>query len=927
MYSKHDILETGVYSVIGPVPRSSPDASPLECRGDFVHGLLNGLFIVTLLSALFPGAAATQQGTITGTVTDLETGAPVADAAVQVPGQEAVSAATGPSGEFRVSVPAGTHSIVVTRIGYETSRTDGVAVEAGATVPVTIRLRSRALALNQLVITVSRREEKELDAPASISTLSGEQISRMIARTPADHIRTLPGVDLASTGLTQSYVVVRGFNNVSSGRLLSIVDNRYARIPALRINAINMIPATDMDIERIELARGPGAALYGPNAAEGVMHIITYSPIDKPGSTVSVAGGERSLAQVLFRSAHAVSERFGLKVSGQYLRGRDWEYVDPAEAAAREANPDHPRIGVRDPLNERYFADLRTDYRFAADGEFIVSGGLNNSLSSINLTSVGSAQTHDWQYRYGQVRLRKGRFFGQFFLNQTHSGDNSYLLRSGGPIIDRSRTWAAQLQHGRDVGERQRFTYGLDWQRIEPRSEGTIYGRNEDHDVLVEAGVYLHSETRLSDRLDLVTAFRADLHNRLDGVNFSPRAALVFRPAESHNLRLTYNRAFATPSTSSLFLDIETGFLPLGPGVGYRLRAFGVPAGGLTFADRCSGGLMGHCMQSPFVPGQFPANAALFWDLLVRQFAPEGLRPFLLGPGNVPSDPALATVFRRFNPEALGPAGGDPFPLDKGPTDLPALVPTVFNSVEAGYKGLIEDRVRLAADVYYADVENFVGALKVESPSVFLDPSATVAFLSSRLAALIQAGVVTAEQVAELAAGLSSVPVGVVAPDQFQAPDLLLSSRNFGSASYWGADFSAQVLASDRVTLTAGYSFQSAECFDFDEDGDCPGSDDLSLNAPSHKGSLAIAFTDRARGFLLDGRWRFSDGFDMRSGVFAGPVDAYHVLDLTAGYQLPFQPNARLELTVYNALNNLHREFVGAPELGRLGLVRVKYEF
>ncbi len=64
-----------------------------------------------------------------------------------------------------------------------------------------------------------------------------------------------------------------------------------------------------------------------------------------------------------------------------------------------------------------------------------------------------------------------------------------------------------------------------------------------------------------------------------------------------------------------------------------------------------------------------------------------------------------------------------------------------------------------------------------------------------------------------------------------------------------------------------------------------------------------------------------------RSGVFAGTVDAYHVLDVTTGYQLPFQPNARLELTVYNALNNRHREFVGAPELGRLALVRVRYDF
>ncbi len=887
---------------------------------------LSGSFLLAILALLRSTPTAAQQGTITGIVVDLETASPVAGAAIEVLGQENATGATDSAGEFRLSVPAGTHSIVVTRIGYETSRTDGLTVEAGAAFPVAIRLRSLALALNPLVVTASRREEKELDAPASVSTLSGEQISRMIAPTPADHIRTLPGVDLATTGITQSYVVVRGFNNVASGRLLSIVDNRYARIPALRINAINMIPATDMDIERIEIARGPGAALYGPNAAEGVMHIITHSPIDRPGTTASLAGGERSLVQFLMRSAHRVSERFGLKVSGQYLRANDWEYEDPWEVAAREENPGHPRIGVRNPLNERYFADLRADYRFAEDGEFIVSGGLNTSLSSINLTSIGSSQTHDWQYRYGQVRVLKDRLFGQFFLNQTHSGDNSYLLRSGLPIVDRSRTTAAQVQHGLELGGWQSFTYGFDWQRVEPRSEGTIYGRNEDDDVIVEAGAYLHSETRLGERVDLVTALRADDHNRLAELNVSPRAAIVFRPAEGHNLRVTYNRAFATPGTSSLFLDIETGVLPIAPGISYPLRAFGVPSDGLTFSDRCPGGHMQLCMRSPFLQGRLPANAALFWDALVVQFVPETLRPYVLGPGDQPGDPALATVFRRLDPEALGVEGGDIFPLDQGPGDVPALVPTTFNTFEVGYKGLISDRVRLAVDVYTADVENFVGALKVESPNVFLDGTAAGAFLGSRLADLIRAGLVTPEQVAELAAGLASVPVGVVVPDQFEAPDLLITSRNFGSASYRGADFSMQVLASDRLSLTAGYSFQSRECFDFDDDGECPGSNDLSLNAPSHKGSLAVAFTDRARGFHLDGRWRFSGGFDMRSGVFAGPVDAYDILDLTAGYQLPFQPNARLELTVYNALNNLHREFVGAPELGRLALVRVKYD-
>ena len=883
-----------------------------------------GLLSVLLVTAV---QAAAQEGAIAGRVTDMETGAPLASASVQVLGQGAANALTDASGDFRLSVSAGTHSLLVTLIGHESSRTDGVTVEAGATASVAIQLRSRALVLNQLVVTVSRREEKELDAPASVSTLTNQQISRIIARTPADHVKTLPGVDLVSTGLTQSYAVVRGFNNVSSGRLLSIVDNRYARIPALRINAINMIPTTDMDIERIELARGPGAALYGPNAAEGVMHIITYSPIDRPGTTVTLGGGERSVVQFLMRSAHALSDRFGFKVSGQYLRGEDWEYEDPWEVQARAEEPDHPRIGVRTPLNERFFGDVRADYRFADDGEFIVSGGLNNSLSSINLTVIGSSQTHDWQYRYAQARLLKGRFFGQFFLNQTHSGDNSYLLRSGDLITDRSRTMAAQLQHGFDIDDRQTFTYGIDWQHIEPRSQGTIYGRNEDDDILIEGGAYLHSETRLGNRFDLVTAFRVDDHSRLAELSFSPRAALVFRPAEGHNLRLTYNRAFVNPSTSALFLDIDSGTLPIAPGIGYTLRAFGVPGDGLSFSDRCAGGLRDYCMRSPFMPGQLPANAAPFWDALVTQFAPEMLHSLLLGPGNRPGDPALGTVFRRLDPNALGVEGGDVFPLDPGPEAIPPLVATTFNTIEAGYKGLIQDRVRLAADVYFANVENFVSALDVESPNVFLDPASTGAFLASRLGPLVQAGMVTPDQIAELTAGLAAVPLGVVTPDQFDAPDLVLSGRNFGSASYWGADFSAQYLASDRVSLTAGYSFQNTDCFDFDDDGHCPGPDDLALNAPSHKGSLGFAYTDRAAGFTFDGRWRFSDAFDMSSGVFAGRVDAYQVVDVTAGYQLPFQPNTRLEFTVYNALDNLHQEFVGAPEIGRLALVRVRYDF
>ena len=288
-------------------------------------------FAITLAAVPVQG----QQGTITGRVTDAETGEPLASAAVAVLGQE-ITQGTNAQGRFTVTIAPGTYVLVVTLIGHETTRIDGVSVNAGDETELTIAVRSQALMLNPVVVTASRRQEKALEAPASISTVSSQEVARRAATTIADHVRALPGVDAAQTGINQGTVVSRGFNNVFSGALLAIIDNRYARVPSLRFNAYNMFPTNDLDIDRIEVSLGPGAALYGPNASNGVMHLITSSPLDKQGSSISLAGGERSLFHGQVRTAHAPSENFGFKISAQYMRGDDWEYDDPAEAAARE---------------------------------------------------------------------------------------------------------------------------------------------------------------------------------------------------------------------------------------------------------------------------------------------------------------------------------------------------------------------------------------------------------------------------------------------------------------------------------------------------------------------------------------------------------------------------------------------------------------
>ena len=157
----------------------------------------------------------------------------------------------------------------------------------------------------------------------------GKLLGEMKSRGPAPNSsRSRPGARIPK--------VVRGFNNVFSGTLLTLTDNRIARVPSLRVNAFNFIPLTNDDVERIEVVLGPGSALYGPNSADGVMHIITRSPFASQGTSVNVGMGERSLRQTAFRHAGALGDRLGYKVSAQYYTGTEWEYTDPEEVKARK---------------------------------------------------------------------------------------------------------------------------------------------------------------------------------------------------------------------------------------------------------------------------------------------------------------------------------------------------------------------------------------------------------------------------------------------------------------------------------------------------------------------------------------------------------------------------------------------------------------
>jgi iron complex outermembrane receptor protein len=235
-----------------------------------------------------------------------------------------------------------------------------------------------------------------------------------------------------------------------------------------------------------------------------------------------------------------------------------------------------------------------------------------------------------------------------------------------------------------------------------------------------------------------------------------------------------------------------------------------------------------------------------------------------------------------------------------------------------GYNGLVAERFRIAADVYFEKKTDFVGPLIVETP--------TAHFAGTPLAGYLIANGIAPAQAAVAATAIASTPIGVVTPDNplTQTPELILTYRNFGDLDRWGGDLAFDILMTDRVSLNGSYSFVNKNFFPRSEVG---GVSDVALNAPKNKVALGVAYREQPTGLAVDVRGRWNEEFPMNSGVFVGTVESYTVVDASVAYRFPFAQNTILSVNVQNLFGDKHREFIGAPELGRLVLSQLSVTF
>ena len=639
--------------------------------------------------------------------------------------------------------------------------------------------------------------------------------------------------------------------------------------------------------------------------------------------------------------------------------------------ANKDGINDLPNFDIK---NQRL--DLRLDYDFS-DDHFVSLNFGHAKATNINITGIGRYLANDWIYNFYQGRWIYKNWFAQAYLNTSNSG-TTRNLRNGTIIRDESQFFHFQFQHSLELKRlmNTQFVWGGDYQRTMPETFGTILpdgtgGRNpisykrdgKDNDgdgkvdewdelfVTNEFGLYAQSQTKLNSYLELVLAGRIDLHSGLtddeNGFSFlndpldgstanyipqvSPKIGLLFKPTENHTFRLTSAKAFNTPSSQGLYLDVKAAQYSI-----FSVMARGNADGYSFFRDSL--------------------DNLMYWDVRANSKTEFQL-------AKLPQGAML------YIPAVLGRPGKEVSADDY--RSISEIESETVWTHEFGYSGIVSDRFRVTFDLYNSTYSSFVSDLTFITP-VVLDTSQSGWYgidnpdpeimgvvptmqrsnyvdggdgvVGSRY---IPYGSAEWEDILALTviAGVNGEQTNIWQLSQAQrqgswmdvdqngdtlgayitddkwpiSPPIIFTNINYGRVNLWGMDASIYAFLSKNITLDLNFSYIGKDKFynrltrDYDP-----------VNAPKFKVNGKVSYIAE-KGLFGNLGARYIPEFDWSAGVHYGTIESYFVIDGMLGFR--FNEQYDLLLNLNNINNDLHREIIGGPKLGTQFTLKLNAKF
>ena len=412
--------------------------------------------------------------------------------------------------------------------------------------------------LDATVMSVSKAPQKLKDAPAAIYVLSNEDIVRSGATSIPDALRMVPGVQVAQINANSWAVSVRGFNSALENKLLVLMDGRTVYDPLF--SGVHWDAQDTMleDIERIEVIRGPGASLWGANAVNGVINIITKKAQDTQGNLVSLTAGNQERG--------TVEERYGGKIGkdgedgywriyGKYRRLNDDE--TPTGQDAHDGLGEG-RAGFRADINGSTSRDTYT-----VQGDIYDNNSSDFRTTPLLVSPYALTRVENLSEKGANVLGRWNRAFS----DDSHLMVQSYVdFNSQEQLIikDRRTTFDLEAQYDLPSLGRHKITLGSGYRYSADNLEGssTFVSFPSAYEGTQIFNGFVQDKITLVPKKWFLTLGSKLEHNDYTGFEVEPDARLQWHPDDNQMVWAAVSRAVRTPSRLEHDLTINEVTIP-----------------------------------------------------------------------------------------------------------------------------------------------------------------------------------------------------------------------------------------------------------------------------------------------------------------------------------------------------------------------------
>lgn len=402
----------------------------------------------------------------------------------------------------------------------------------------------------------SRKAEEWFSTSAAVYVITREEIRRSGLHHVPELLRLVPGVHVVRVNASRWAITARGFNGLFAAKLLVMIDGRSVYTPFFAGVYWDVQDVVVEDIDRIEVVRGPGGTLWGANAVNGVIHVITKKARDTQGVLISGGGGTDIRGVASVRYGGQIGEDFHYRASARFRKHDEFPLADGSDG----------HDGWR-----QWRGGFRAEWTPGESDEFTLQGGVyegdldETSLAFVSIPVGVAGFTTDSEVAGGHALARWKHTFSPT-ADATLQVYYDHAKRDELVLLEKLDTIDVDFQHRFGIASWNELTWGLGYRRTshgDRSSAGVVLNPDHRGDHLYSA--FLQDTTRLlEDRLRITLGTKVE-HNSFTGWEFQPSARAAWTPVDRFSLWAAASRAIRTPARTDHDIRINTTVIPSFP--------------------------------------------------------------------------------------------------------------------------------------------------------------------------------------------------------------------------------------------------------------------------------------------------------------------------------------------------------------------------